>query len=636
MADWRQSVDAAVAALARWLREHELLGPAEGQWLDSLHERLQSDQLLLAFVAEFSRGKSELINAIFFGDSGVRVLPATPGRTTMCPVELRHDRRALPSLLLLPIETRLRGLALADLRGREEAWTRIPLEPSDPAGLKRALAQVTRTRPATIDEARALGLWNDDHPEDNPPVAADGTVEVPVWRHAVINYPHPLLERGLVVVDTPGLNAIGAEPELTLGLLPAAHAVVFVLGADTGVTRSDLEIWRHHLGARALQRHVVLNKIDTLADPLATPATIQAQIAHQREQTARTLGIGVEQVFPLSAREALAARLAGDEVALARSRLPELEAALSDSLLPGQHELLSGATRETLALVRGSALRNLADRRRQNAEQMLELRGLRGKSGPKLRLMRQRAEAEREEFERCSGRLLALRAVLLKMMRAATHPLRSDELRHEVAALPGPAGPVGLGTQRAFGQLCARLRHALTGVRAQSAEMAQMLDAAFRQLNAEFGFSLAPTPLPSLEPLETGLQQVERDFGRQVGATQAWRLAGPGAMEHFRRLLLARLRELCEGATSEIELWSRAATGHIELQLRERRHAFDRRQTALGRIEQAAGELEARIAEVEQLDLRLREMQQQLEGLLGAAEAAARAQPGAVARRDAA
>jgi hypothetical protein len=40
---------------------------------------------------------------------------------------------------------------------------------------------------------------------------------VPAWRHAVINYPHPLLKRGLVVIDTPGLNAIGAEPELTLG-----------------------------------------------------------------------------------------------------------------------------------------------------------------------------------------------------------------------------------------------------------------------------------------------------------------------------------------------------------------------------------------------------------------------------------
>jgi hypothetical protein len=61
-------------------------------------------------------------------------------------------------------------------------------------------------------------------------VGDDGLVEVPRWRHAVINFPHPLLKQGLVILDTPGLNAIGAEPELTLSLLPNAHAVLFHSG----------------------------------------------------------------------------------------------------------------------------------------------------------------------------------------------------------------------------------------------------------------------------------------------------------------------------------------------------------------------------------------------------------------------
>ena len=30
-------------------------------------------------------------------------------------------------------------------------------------------------------------------------------------------------------------------------LIPQAHAVVFILAADTGVTKSDLQIWREHL-----------------------------------------------------------------------------------------------------------------------------------------------------------------------------------------------------------------------------------------------------------------------------------------------------------------------------------------------------------------------------------------------------
>ena len=75
----------------------------------------------------------------------------------------------------------------------------------------------------------------------------EGSVDIPCWRHAVINFPHPLLQQGLVILDTPGLNAIGTEPELTLNLLPNAHAVLFLLAADAGVTKTDLEVWNDHL-----------------------------------------------------------------------------------------------------------------------------------------------------------------------------------------------------------------------------------------------------------------------------------------------------------------------------------------------------------------------------------------------------
>ena len=86
----------ALGALARALAEQDLLDDTDTAALAALHERLASDKLVLAFVAEFSRGKSELINAIFFADAGRRVLPATPGRTTMCPVELRFDAAVPP------------------------------------------------------------------------------------------------------------------------------------------------------------------------------------------------------------------------------------------------------------------------------------------------------------------------------------------------------------------------------------------------------------------------------------------------------------------------------------------------------------------------------------------------------------
>src|SRR5256885_11886296 len=75
---------------------------------------------MVAFVAEFSRGKSELINAVFFAHYGRRLMPASAGRTTMCPAELGWEAELQPSLRLLPIDTRESLESLGQWRARPE------------------------------------------------------------------------------------------------------------------------------------------------------------------------------------------------------------------------------------------------------------------------------------------------------------------------------------------------------------------------------------------------------------------------------------------------------------------------------------------------------------------------------------
>jgi hypothetical protein len=665
LAAWRMALDRSVAAYAQALAEHELLQAADEVAVASLRERLADDRLVLAVVAEVSRGKSELINAMLFADAGRRMLPATPGRTTMCPVELYHDASEPPQLSLLPLETRLQGLSLADLRRRGEAWQRVPLDPADAEAMALALQAVTRTQPVDVQRARALGLWHDDTPEDNPPLAEDGRVQVPAWRHALINHPHPLLRSGLVVLDTPGLNAIGAEPELTLALLPAAHATLFVLSAGSGVTKSDLALWRDHLGGRPdtaalaglhpdaapqsasagpegaadavgntrsasieepLDRFVVLNKIDALIDPLATPAEAQAQIERQRELTASLLGVPVARVFALSARDALAARVAGDEALLQRSRLPELEAALAAELLPRRADLLSQAVLQTFQALGRAVARRLDDRRRQNAEQLLELRSLRGKGAAKQRLMVQRVEAEAAEFERCVVRLGALRAVHRRLARELLVPLSTDTLRTEVAAQRSVQGAlsIALGARKSFDTLFTRLRMALVEVRGRAGEMEQMLRASFAQLNADFGFAFVVPPPPALGPYDEELAHVERDYTRYTAWSQAWRLSMPAFAEQFWRLLQSRLNRIFESAAADLTLWSKSAMAQVDLQLRERRRAFAHRREVLERIAAATGELEQRLAEVEAQDEWLQALQRRLAAMAGDTLAMAR------------
>ncbi|HJW12311.1 MAG TPA: dynamin family protein, partial [Albitalea sp.] len=575
--------------------------------LATLAQRLAGEKLIVAFVAEFSRGKSELINAIFFADAGRRVLPATPGRTTMCPVELAYDAEEEPTLSLLPIVTRLEGLSLGELRAQPRAWTHIRLNVKVPEELSLALTEVMRTRWVTQDEARTLGFWDDERPEDNPPLNEQGQVEVPEWRHALINYPHPLLKQGLVVLDTPGLNAIGAEPELTLGLLPTAHATVFILGADTGVTKSDMAIWRDHLGTHNLARFVVLNKIDALIDPLATADVVAAQIESQRQATARILDIAPDRVFPLSARQALAARVAGDAQGLADSRLLALEDALSSQLLPQRRQVLQQVVDDAALQVELHVTRRLGDTRRQLAEQMLELRGVRGKSGAKVRLMLKRVEEETAEFELCTTRLQALRMVHSRMLKDTLVGLSSDRLREEVAQMQAEmsASLLNLGAKKAFMGLCTRLRALLDAAVKRGGEIHDMLGASFAKLNADFGFGLALPKGPELERFARELALIERNYVQYLGLTQALRLSQPKFMEQFRRMLVSKLRVVFENASGELELWSKGASAQVDSQLRERRRSFRRRREALERIQSASGDLEHRIGEIEAQDQRV-------------------------------
>ncbi|MBE7417357.1 MAG: dynamin family protein [Ideonella sp.] len=632
LADWRRALDRAVEQFAAFLGDHELRDTAAGAKIDALRQRLASDRLVLAFVAEFSRGKSELINAIFFADAGRRVLPATPGRTTMCPVELSWDAEQPSAVSLLPIDTRLRAVSLAELRERPDLWRHIELPEAaarSADALAEALAEVKRTTQVTKEEAQQLGFWSDEHPDDNPPVSADGRVEVPAWRHALINYPHPLLKRGLVVIDTPGLNAIGAEPELTLGMLPSAHATVFILGADTGVTKSDLEIWREHLDGRALERFVVLNKIDTLADPLSSRDDVEQQVRRQCAVVGQTLAVPPERVFPLSARDALAARVAGDDAALQASRLPALEEALSAQLMPQRSAVIGRIATDGMEGLRLHAARRLNDQRRQLTEQLLELRGLRGKSGGKVKLMLERAQADSAEFERCTVRLSALKAVHARQLKLVLALLSSDRVRDEVALMrkTSDASWFKLGSRKAFVALCERLREMMAQSTQRVAEIEQMLTGTFKQLNAEYGFALAVAAMPSMERYERDLALIESSYTKYLGAANAWRLSEPGFLDHFMRMLVSKLRVVFENAAGDIEMWSRSTTAQVESQLRDRRKGFKRRRESLERIQGAAGELERRITDVQAQDDRLALWLTKVDELAAALTALAAAPP---------
>jgi len=640
---WRREFALRLKQLAEWMGDHQLMDDAVHERLQRLEAQVRSDKVMVAFVAEFSRGKSELINAIFFAGYGRRIMPASPGRTTMCPTELGYDAGVPPSLRLLPIETRLQPRALAEWRLVPEQWAQIPLDVDDPEQLATALNKVTQTRRVSLDEARALGFWHDELPQDNPLPDAQGLVEIPAWRHALINIAHPLLSQGLVILDTPGLNAVGAEPELTVSLLPQAHGIVFILGADTGVTRSDLSIWREHLAPEAennATRLVVLNKIDTLWDALSVGSEVQAQIERQCATSASMLGIAPGQVLAVSAQKGLVAKITHDDALLRASALPQLEAVLARGVLGQRQEILRSTVASGIAGLRTETSRVLNIRRRDLDDQMLELRSLRGKNASVITHMRGRIEQEQREFDASAEKIHAVRSVHVKLLKDVFQTLGSSAIKAEMTDLVLALRQRGIkfGAKRTYDDTFRRLAQALARAQASGTEIHAMLESSFRSLNAEFGFSLQLPQAPVLARYESDLTRIESTHVHYLGAGNLLKLAQSEFSERLARALGTRVRTVFESAAGELEMWSKSAISQLDAQITERQRSYAQRIEAIDRIQQAATGLAERIAEIEASEdvlnlqeAKLRELTSQLvlpaaSGTTGAAVAGAELQ----------
>jgi hypothetical protein len=619
---WRREFALRLKLLADWMKDHDLLDSAVEERLRRLEAQVRSDKVMVAFVAEFSRGKSELINAIFFAGYGRRIMPASAGRTTMCPTEMGYDADVPPCLRLLPIETRLQPQALMEWRMAPEKWERFDLDVNDPQQLALCLEKVAETRRVSQEDAHALGFWQSQEPQDNPMVDSQGMVEVPKWRHALINIAHPLLKQGLVILDTPGLNAIGAEPELTVSLIPQAQAVVFILGADTGVTKSDLTIWREHLitdAAHIDARLVVLNKIDTLWDELSTTAQIQAQIDRQKASTAEILQIPAERVIAVSAQKGLVGKVTNDAALLEQSNLRLLEDALGQGMLGQRQKILSSAIVSGITDLRAETGRVIKIRMRDLVEQTMELTGLQGKNASVIKNMRTRISNEQAEFDQGGAKIHAVRSVHLKMLREVFDILGSRALKAEMGELTQALMQKGLklGVKKSYGETFERLRANLQRVRTITGEIQTMLSATFKQLNAEYGFSLQPPTEPPLAQYLDDLDLVERSHLQYLGLGNALKLAQPEFADRLVRALSTRLRAVNETALSDVELWSKSAAAQLDAQLRERRRNFTRRIEAIDRIQQAAGGLEDRISEIDAQKAKLDQMDAKLVELTG-------------------
>ncbi len=398
---WKQHIHSLIEDIQNWLEEKALFSEESWNTIARCLDKIESDHITIAFVGEFSRGKTELINALFFAETGRRLLPSDAGRTTMCPTEITHDSdRDQSYIRLLPIETRLESKTLTEYRNQPEAWTEIILDTADPKILEKSFKELANTHHVKIEEAEKYGLLNQQLLNQNG--HQPKYIDIPKWRHAIISYPNKLLKQGLTIIDTPGLNAIGSEPELTLNMLPSAQSTIFVLGADTGVSQSDLTIWQNNLNGHIKSKRgrltVVLNKIDTMWDDLRSDDEIEDTLKSQIISTARTLGIPLKKIFPISAQKGLIGRVRKDDNLINRSGIIDFEDHLNHEVSQSKQTIIRQDISDELEEMLSQAEQVLKQRLKQEENQLAELANIHQQSDSAISNLLEKTQIEQDQY----------------------------------------------------------------------------------------------------------------------------------------------------------------------------------------------------------------------------------------------
>ncbi|MDX5151147.1 MAG: dynamin family protein [Acidiferrobacterales bacterium] len=603
---WREDLTSAITEYQQWAEQNNSSEGEDDLRIYELIDELKSDKLIVALAGEFSRGKTELLNALFFSDLERRLLPSSAGRTTMCPTELRWDEKDGACIKLLPIETRKTTLSISEYKSTPVHWTTLHiLKPRDQDELSRVFDEVTKTKWIPIKEAQDLGLYQPELESEEVVTVKDGMVEIPIWRHAIINYPHPLLKQGLVILDTPGLNALGSEPELTYSTLPNAHAILFLLAADAGVTKTDMAVWKEHIsrtdGNSGQERVVALNKIDLLWEAIDNDADYVATLNKQLDETARLLGVKKENIFPISAKLGLTGKIKSNAAAIKRSGIVPLEQKLADEIVPAKHEIIRRKVVYEISQRLQTSETLIKSRIASNQKQIETVKSLGGKNKDAIKKMVEHLRAEKTKYDKeiqgfnITRQALAKQAALLFSQLSIENLDRLIEITRRDMKESWTTRGLKIGMQSFF----KGTTETMDNVKKIADEIKKSVDVIFAKLEKEYGMKGMSPPNLSLVPYVMEFRKLEaraeefRNSASVVVTEQGF------VIQKFFITMVSEARKIFSDCHGNARSWFQAVGAQVQGQILEHKRTIDQDMETLKKVHENMDNISSRMVELD-------------------------------------
>jgi len=307
VAQARLQVSDSLGAIAQTLKQAELEGEKQSGKLE-LHrdieditkasQTLRSGVFRLLVLGDMKRGKSTFLNALI----GENLLPSDVNPCTAILTILRY--------------------------GVEKKVT---------------VHFNNGTNPENIDFKTFKQRYTID-PSEAKELEQQKKLAFPEVSHAVVEYPLALLEKGVEIIDSPGLNDTEARNELSLGYVNNCHAVLFVMRASQPCTLGERRYLENYIKSRGLTVFFLINAWDQVKESLIDPDDAE-ELAEAEEKLRRVFRANLaeycqidgydvydERVFELSSIQALRRRLKNPDAALDGTGFAEFMGAISTFL----------------------------------------------------------------------------------------------------------------------------------------------------------------------------------------------------------------------------------------------------------------------------------------------------------------